>query len=141
MTITIERQYAGNYLTTIKHSSLYVALSNVYHYRTGSLLRSTDDILADDIVNIDICKAYLSVLLHSTTPMPICSIHNKVEPFGCKSDLSQCREFYLDTTTIHNYKTSITIEAGWYSANLVKHLVERLNIPTASITYKLNHDA
>ena len=103
--------------------------------------RSTDDILADDIVKIDICKAYLSVLLHNTTPMPIYSIHDKVEPFRCKSDLSHCREFYLDTTTIHNHKTPITIEAGWYSANLVKHLVEGLNMPTASIKYKLSHEA
>ena len=39
--------------------------------------RSADDILADDIVNIDICKAYLSVLLHNTTPIPIYSIQRR----------------------------------------------------------------
>ena len=41
----------------------------------------------------------------------------------------------------YNHKTPITIEAGWYSANLVKHLVEGLNMPTASIKYKVNHEA
>ena len=88
------------------------------------------DYLKEGIQNIYICKAYPSILLHNAMPIPIYSIHDKVEPFGCKSDLDQCGEFYLDTTVIHNNGTSITIEAGWYSANLVKHLANGLNMPT-----------
>ena len=45
-----------------------------------------------------------SRLPSSATPRlyPYYSIHDKLEPFGCKAYLFQCGEFYMDTTIIEN---------------------------------------
>ena len=93
---------------------------------------TTDDI-PDNVVSIDIAKCYPSILLKNNHPIPLYTIHNVIEPFGCKSDLKQCGEFYINETVLNNYSNPIKIEAGFYSSNLVSYLVEDLNIPTSQI--------
>ena len=97
---------------------------------------TTDDI-PDDIVSIDIAKCYPSILLKNNHPIPLYTIHNVIEPFGCKSDLRQCGEFYINETILNNYSNPIKIEAGFYSSNLVSYLVEDLNMPSSQIKYKI----
>ena len=97
---------------------------------------STKDI-PDDVVSIDISKSYPNILLNNNSPIPIYSIHDIIEPFGCKNDLRLCGEFYLDETILENYGSPIKLEAGFYSSNLVFYLVDTLNMPTSQIKYKI----
>ena len=96
----------------------------------------TEDI-PDNIISIDISKSYLNILLNNISPIPIYSIHDVIEPFYCKNDLKQCREFYIDETVLNNYGSPIKIEAGFYSVNLISYLVDTLNLPTSQIKYKI----
>ena len=97
---------------------------------------STDDI-PNNVVNIDISKSYPNILLNNTQEIPICSIHDTIEPFNCKSDVRLCGEFYIDETILYNYKTPIKIEAGFNSSNLISYLVETLHMPVSQIKYKI----
>ena len=45
---------------------------------------STEDI-PDNVVSIDISKCYPSILLNNNCGIPIYTIHDVIEPFGCKS--------------------------------------------------------
>ena len=65
--------------------------------------------------------------------VPIYSTHNVVEPLGCKSDVTQCEEFYVDEYILPNYKDPIKIEAGLYSHQLVSYLINDLNMPSSRI--------
>ena len=65
--------------------------------------------------------------------VPIFSTHNVVEPFGCKSDVSQCEEFFVDEYILPNYNDHIKIEAGLYSRELVSYLINDLNMPSSRI--------
>ena len=65
--------------------------------------------------------------------VPIYSTHNVVEPLGCKSDVTQCEEFYVDEYILPNYNDPIKIEAGLYSRELVSYLINNLNMPSSRI--------
>ena len=97
---------------------------------------TTEDI-PDDVINIDISKSYPNVLLNNKEPIPVYSIHDVVEPFRGTSDLRQRGEFYLEETILYNYGTPLKIEAGFYSAGLVRYLVEELTMPPQQIKYKI----
>ena len=97
---------------------------------------TTDDI-PDDVISIDIAKCYPSILLNNTQPIPLYTIHDVIEPFGCKSDLRNCGEFYIDETILNNYGNPIKIEAGFYSSNLISFMVDTLNMPVSQIKYKI----
>ena len=97
----------------------------------------TTDNIPENVVSIDISKCYPSILLKNNQEIPIYTIHSVIEPFGCKSDLRLCGEFYIDETVLNNFSNPIKIEAGFYSANLVSFLVEDLNMPTSQIKYKI----
>lgn len=45
-----------------------------------------------DLVNIDICKCYPSILLSNTRPIPICTIHDTIEKVTHRSELDKCGE-------------------------------------------------
>ena len=93
--------------------------------------------IPDDIVSIDISKSYPNILLNNTSPIPVYSIHDVIEPFNCKSDLRQCGEFYINETILNNYGSPLQIEAGFYSSNLISYLVDTLNMPLSQIKYKI----
>ena len=97
---------------------------------------TTDDI-PDDVVSIDIAKCYPSILLNNNHEIPVYSIHDVVEPFNCKSDLTHCGEFYIDETVLDIYSNPIKIEAGFYSSNLISYLVDTLHMPLSQIKHKI----
>ena len=88
-------------------------------YYPKALQWCTMDDIPEDIVSIDICKCYPSILLHNEQPIPVFSIHNTVEPFESVNDLKQCGFIYVDETIINHYSSPIKIEAGFYTSNLV----------------------
>ena len=106
-------------------------------YYPRALQWCTTEDIPDDVINIDISKSYPNILLNNNTPIPVYSIHDVVEPFQCISDLRQTGEFYLEETILYNYNTPLKIEAGFYSAGLVRYLVEELTMPTQQIKYKI----
>ena len=106
-----------------------------YYPRTLQWCHTED--IPDDVVSIDISKCYPSILLNNNSEIPIYTIHDVIEPFGCKSDLRKCGEFYIDETILYNYGNPIMIEAGFYSSNLILYLVEELNMPTTQIRYQI----
>lgn len=57
------------------------------------------------------------------------TIHNVIEQFTSKSQLLQYGEFYIDEYVIIQFKSNIKIEAGFYSRDLVSHLLNELNMP------------
>lgn len=63
----------------------------------------TDDEIPDDVLNIDICKCYPSILLHNNQPIPVYTIHDTIKPFTDISQLDHCDcgEFYLDETVLN----------------------------------------
>ena len=117
-------------------SSYNVKTRKMVDFYPRALQWCTTDDVPENVVNIDICKSYPSVLLRNTSPIPVYTIHNKIEPFNCKSDLRQCGEFYIDDTTLDNYGAPIRLEAGFYSSNLISYLVDELNMLT-TIKYKI----
>ena len=106
-------------------------------YYPRALQWCTTEDIPDDVVSIDISKCYPSILLNNNCGIPIYTIHDVIEPFGCKSDLRRCGEFYIDETMLFNYGNPIKIEAGFYSSNLISYLVEELNMPTKQIRYQI----
>ena len=97
----------------------------------------TPDKIPKDVVSIDISKCYPSILLNNKSEIPLYSIHDTIEPFGGKQELSKCGEFYLDYVELPNFGSPIKIEAGFYSSDLVYYLVEELNMPTSYIKYQI----
>ena len=91
----------------------------------------------EDAINIVVFKSYPNILLNNTQPIPVYSIHDVIEPFGCKSDLNKCGEFYIDEVILNNYGTDLKIEAVFYSSNLVSYLVDELNMSTTNVKYKI----
>lgn len=99
-------------------------------YYPRALQWCTMENVPENVVSIDISKCYPSVLLNNCYDIPIYTIHDVIEPFYCKNDLRQCGEFYIDETVLYNYGNPIKIQAGFYSSNLVSHLVDELNMST-----------
>ena len=106
-------------------------------YYPRALQWCTTDDIPDDVVSIDISKCYPSILLNNNHEIPIYTIHDVIEPFNCKTDLSKCGEFYIDETILFNYGNPIKIKAGFYSSNLVSYLVDVLHMSTSQIKYKI----
>ena len=106
-------------------------------YYPRALQWCTIENIPHDVVSFDICKSCLAVLLKNNFSIPTYSIHDVIEPFGCRSDLRKCGEFYIDDVVLNNYRTPINIEAGFYSSNLVSYLVEQLSMPTKHIKYMI----
>ena len=46
-------------------------------------------------------------------------------------------EFYFEETVLNNYGFSLKTEAAFYSENLVRYLVDQLNIPLSRIIWKV----
>ena len=81
------------------------------------------------MVNIDISNAYPAILLHNTK-ISSYSIHDAVEKFnGCKTELDYRRVLRRGNRTEQLRIFTKDIEAAFYSNNLVRYLVEQLNMP------------
>lgn len=94
---------------------------------------STDD-QPDNLVSLDLSKCYPSILINSTDPIPLYTIHDIIEPFTHKHQLDYYGEFYIDEFIINQFGADIKIEAGFYGRQLVKHLVNNAHMPYNNIT-------
>ena len=90
---------------------------------------------------LDIAKDFPSVLVDNRHPLPIYSIHNKIEPFDGKLKVG---EYYIHETTITSFKTSnnepIRVEAGFYNRALIDYLIQKRRIKLEDIKYQLVAD-
>ena len=91
----------------------------------------------DQYKHFDICKSYPNVLINNTEPIPLCSIHDETEVFGGLDDLEQTGEFYIDEVVLDKKGCDLKKEAGFYSKNLVKYLVQVLNMDLSTIKYMI----
>ena len=82
----------------------------------------------DNLVSLDISKCYPSILIDNKTPIPVYIIHDVPEPFTHCSQLNYYGEFYIDEYVIQRFDANIKIEAGFYSRDLVWHLVNNLHM-------------
>ena len=99
--IWINQSYTGIAKILFTQLKGYIPESN-YNINTRQILDdfypkalqwcTTNDI-PDDVVSIDISKSYPNILLNNVHPIPLYTIHNVIEPFNCKSDLTLCGEF------------------------------------------------
>lgn len=88
-----------------------------------------------DLVNIDISKCYSSILINNKAPIPIYTIHDIIEPFTHRSQLDKVGEFYIDEYVIQGFGAEIKIEAGFYSRDLVRYLVNMLHMPVSNVKW------
>lgn len=88
-------------------------------------------------VSVDIAKCYKSILINNTSPMPVYTIHDIIEPFDGYADLCKNGEFYINKTVIKTYGVPLKLEAGFYSRNLILYLVDVLNMPIKKIKWKI----
>ena len=89
----------------------------------------------DNSVSLDISKCYPSILINNTEPIPLYTIHDIIEPFTPKHQLNYYGEFYMDEFTIKQFGADIKIEAGFYSRQLIKHLVNNAHMPLSNIKW------
>ena len=91
-----------------------------------------------NLVNIDICKQFPSILINNSTIIPIYTIHDAVEQFGGNpSELNNNGEFYINKFTIHKFGQHIPIESAFCHVSLIKYLVDKFDMPLSQIKYKL----
>ena len=90
---------------------------------------------SDNLVSLDISKCYPSILISNTEPIPLYTIHDIIEPFTQKHQLNYYGEFYIDEFTIKQFGADIKIEAGFYSRQLIKHLVNNAHMSLSNIKW------
>ena len=95
------------------------------------------DKIPKDLVNIDICKCYPSILLNNEYGIPVYNIHDTIVPFKGKEELDKSGEFYLDETVVYISGAPIKFEAGFYSSHLIRFLVKVLEMPCSCIKYQI----
>ena len=108
---------------------------------------SFDD-LPEGLVNIDICKQFPSVLIQNGQTIPIYTIHDTIQKFEGKQDMSNDigiyypelnnnGEFYIDEFEIKIFGCPLRFEAGFYHVSLIDFLVYDFKMPVSNIKYKL----
>lgn len=102
----------------------------------------------DNLVNIDICKQFPSILIQNEITIPIYNIHDHIEKFEGKPDMSNdigiyCPElnhngeFYINEFKTKQFGAPLKIEAGFYHVSLIKFLVRDLKLPASNTINKL----
>ncbi len=110
-------------------------------YYPRALQWATMDEITDedisDLVSIDISKCYPSILLNNKSPIPIYTIHDSIEEFNHEDDLNDNGEYYIDEYMLKCFNAPIKIEAGFYNKDLIKYLIDMLNMPRSLIKFKI----
>ena len=102
----------------------------------------------ENLVNIDICKQFPSILVQNGITIPVYNIHDCIEKFEGKQEmdndiglycpeLNNNGEFYINEYTIKYFGVPLKIEAGFYHISLIDFLVYELKMPISNIKYKL----
>ena len=74
-------------------------------------------------------------MINNKEPIPVYTIYDIIEPFTRKYQLNYCGEFYIDEFTINQFGCDIKFEAGFYTRQLVKHLVINAHMPYTNIKW------
>lgn len=117
------------------------------YYPRAIQWRSFED-QPEDLVNIDICKQFPSILIQNEITILIYNIHDHIEKFEGKQEMSDDiglyypelnnnGEFYIDDYIIKQSGAPLKIEAGFYHISLIDFLVHNLKMPVSNIKYKL----
>lgn len=117
------------------------------YYPRAIQWRSFED-QPEDLVNIDICKQFPSILIQNEITILIYNIHDHIEKFEGKQEMSDDiglyypelnnnGEFYIDEYIIKQSGVPLKIEAGFYHISLIDFLVHNLKMPVSNIKYKL----
>ena len=89
-----------------------------------------------NIKSIDISKAYPSILLNNKSLIPVYTIHDEIKAFDYEKDkICNHGEYYIDEYILALYGANITIEAAFYSSDLINFLLS-LGMPRNQIKYK-----
>ena len=102
----------------------------------------------ENLVSIDICKQFPSILIDNNCIIPNYTVHDYVEKFeGTQKmdndiglyypELEEIGEFYIDTFTIKQFGQERPFENGFYHTSLIKYLVNKLDMPVSNIKRKL----
>lgn len=86
-------------------------------------------------VHIDISKYYPSTLIHNESPIPIYNIHDNVVPID--GNTTDCGEYYFKRSIIRGYGNELLLEAGFYSQELTRHLVDSGLVNKSRIKYTI----
>ena len=102
----------------------------------------------ENLVNIDICKQFLSILIKNPHTIPIYTIHDIIQKFEGKQEMSNDigvyypelnndGEFYIDEFEITIFGCSLRMESGFYHSSLIDFLVYECKMAISNIKYKL----
>ena len=89
----------------------------------------------ENLVSLDICKCYPSILINNKEPIPLYTIHDTIKPFSEHDLTYHYGEYYMDEYVFDRWAKGIKIEAGFYSKRLVQMLINCFKMPTSNVKY------
>jgi hypothetical protein len=93
---------------------------------------STDAKASWKLLHIDICKTRRNILLYNKLPLAAFSVMDKVEDFNYQKDKIVAGIYYVVTSCYFPIRGN-----GWYSHNMIEHLLNTNRISKMDIKYKL----
>ena len=85
------------------------------------------------LLHIDICKTRRNILIHNKHKLTAHTVMDSIEPFNAKQDYAiRAGIYYVETKLYFPIRGN-----GWYSHNMVKHLLDTNKIYLSDIKYKL----
>ena len=88
-----------------------------------------------NLVSLDICKCYPSILINNKEPIPLYTIHDIIRPFSEHDLTYNYGEYYIDEYVFNSWAKGIKIEAGFYTKRLVQMLINGFKMPTSDVKY------
>ena len=89
----------------------------------------------ENLVSLDICKCYPSILINNKEPIPLDTVHDVIKPFS-EDDLRYNKgEYYIDEYVFDSWAKGVKIEAGFYRKRLVQMLINGFKMPTTNVKY------
>lgn len=95
---------------------------------------STDPV-PENLVSLDICKCYPSILINNKEPIPLYAIHDITRPFSEHDLTYNYGEYYIDVYVFNSWAKGMKIEAGFYSKRLVQILISGFKMPTSNVKH------
>lgn len=109
-------------------SKAYAFIENV-QYDT----KQVDEQGYDKLLHIDICKTRRNILMYNTIPLSTYTVMDQIEEFDKNKDINiKPGIYYIITSCYFPCRGN-----GWYSHNMISHLLETNRITLDDIKYKL----
>lgn len=126
-----------------KHMQGYL-LESQYNTKTWEIIDDnypralqwcSTDPAPENLVSLDICKCYPSILINNKEPIPLYTIHDITRPFSEHDLTYNYGEYYIDEYVFNSWAKGMKIEFGFYSKRLEQILINGFKMPTSNVKY------